>query len=102
MFELIGRDYSLESHAHALTQSPRRLFWGIGVKATPQAVYLANTTFFQETLATKIPGLIIYIVYQPISASWIKAAVSAGGDAFALNPANGPLLGNFLNDLVQD
>ena len=63
-------------------------------------MYLVNATFFQETLATKTSGLTFYTVYKPISESWIKAAVSAGGDAFALDPANGPLSGKYSINLL--
>lgn len=70
----------------------RRLFWANGLKATPEAVYLANRTLFDVVAKKPILGLTFFAVYEPVSTQWIQAAVDAGGDAFDLKPENGPLL----------
>lgn len=81
------------THILTLPSPHSHLFWSVGLKATPATVYLANSTFFAATPSmSDIAGLTLYTVYQPITVAWITAARAAGGDAFDLDPANGPLL----------
>ncbi|CAI7653218.1 unnamed protein product [Penicillium pancosmium] len=73
----------------------RRSFWTTAVKATPQAVYLANNTFFETAIeqVSDLPDLLTSITFQTITEDWLDAALASGGDAIDLDPAEGGFLG---------
>ena len=78
-------------------QTYRWLFSATSLKATPEAVYLTNQTFF-ETMASmpelkNIPGLSLVSTQQTITKAWLEAARASGGDAIDLDPANGNFIG---------
>jgi hypothetical protein len=65
------------------------------VKATPEAVYLTNTTFIQAAMeqVSDLSDLLTSITYQTITEDWVKAARASGGDAIDLDPTDGAFLG---------
>ncbi|EAA63242.1 hypothetical protein AN3274.2 [Aspergillus nidulans FGSC A4] len=75
-------------------RSSRRSFWATAVKATPEAVYLANTTFIQAAMeqVSDLSDLLTSITYQTITEDWLDAARASGGDAIDLDPADGAFL----------
>ena len=75
----------------------RQLVWITGIKAVPEAVYLANTTFLSAGLTElrDIPNATTSITYQPITQGQLKAGAALGGDALDLSPANRGFIGRF-------
>ena len=69
----------------------RELFWSTGIKATREALTLANTTIITAALEQLkgVAGGTFTLAYQPISKSWLQAARRSGGDAIDLDPADG-------------
>lgn len=69
------------------------------MKATPEAVYLANTTFIKAATeqVSDLSDLLTSITYQTITEDWLNAARASGGDAIDLDPADGAFLGKYRN-----
>lgn len=69
------------------------------MKATPEAVYLANTTFIKAATeqVSDLSDLLTSITYQTITEDWLNAARASGGDAIDLHPADGAFLGKYRN-----
>ena len=71
----------------------RQVFRGTSLKATPEAVYLTNTTFFE--VVDSMPelksaeGLLITPTHQTITTAQLSAARAAGGDPMDLDPKDG-------------
>ncbi|KAL4922537.1 cytochrome P450 [Aspergillus aurantiobrunneus] len=88
-------DFSVEQNSSSYgDRSSRRSFWTTAVKATPEAVYLANTTFIEAATeqVSDLPDLLTSITYQTITEDWLDAARASGGDAIDLDPADGAFL----------
>lgn len=70
------------------------------MKATPEAVYLANNTFFDTAIkeVSDLPDLLTSITFQTITEDWLDAARASGGDAIDLDPAEGSFLGKSINN----
>ncbi|PYI24536.1 cytochrome P450 [Aspergillus violaceofuscus CBS 115571] len=88
-------DFAVEQNSSAYwDSSDRRSFWTTAVKATPEAVYLANTTFIQAAMdqVSDLADLLTSITYQTITQDWVNAARASGGDAIDLDPEDGAFL----------
>jgi hypothetical protein len=75
------------------------LFQSTSLKATSEAVFLINATFFEVIAANpsikKIEGLQITPTYQTITTKHLQAAKASGGDPMDLDPKNGNIVGKY-------
>jgi hypothetical protein len=78
--------------------SQRRAFYTTTLKATPNSVYLVNSTFIDAAFSelTDIPGILTSVTYQTITRDWLFAAKASGGDSMNLDPENGAIIGKVL------
>ena len=98
-----GRSYSafLEETLVYQDRSFRNTFHATSFVADPAVVRIMNDTLVPAALSQLRGVADCYVSgnLQPISTQWMKAAQAAGGDALALDPADGNVLA--LNVFVQ-
>ncbi|KAI0436188.1 hypothetical protein F4803DRAFT_567061 [Xylaria telfairii] len=77
-------------------RTQRQLFMATALQATEESVRLANTTFFEilgemPELKT-VQNLSLAMSPQPLSRSFLEAAIASGGDPMAVEPGNGKIM----------
>lgn len=96
---------SLTNDTAATGAHARGLYFAKAIKATPEAVVIANKTFFEVIDANPsikaAKGMLVAATYQTISQSWVQQAVASGGDAIDLEPSDGGLI-SFLGAMLWD
>lgn len=90
-------DFETETDFSANRDS-RQLFRATSLKSTPPVINLVYDVFQKKTQTLQqVRGLILALVYQPLTVDLLKASRATGGDAIDLDPADGPIMAMIIN-----
>ncbi|KAI0146306.1 hypothetical protein GGR57DRAFT_478799 [Xylariaceae sp. FL1272] len=91
----LGEALALTNDVQAARTS-RQLFMATALQATGESIRLANTTFFEiindMPELKNVQNLRLSMGPQPLSKSFLEAAIASGGDPMGVDPGNGKLM----------